>query len=106
MNDEVTIACNACHKEIPVGEFFGTTIRYWPPMSLLQYNCLCGSMIDYQVHLNEVVLGYVYGAGTAHFSPEVNIPITGVNAEYRKDHCLLTYGSQSYRIEAIPQSST
>lgn len=69
--------CWKCKAEERVEAYLDGLTRWWPQLNALQHVCTaCGYSEELQLQPGKICLGYIYGAGTAHFAAmeEISVP--------------------------------
>lgn len=80
MSQSLFLECPACKQPLPLNEFLNSCRAYWPQLRVTLQVCpLCRAKNEVEIEPGEVWFGYVYAAGSAHFSREIlcEVPISG-----------------------------
>jgi hypothetical protein len=93
--------CLSCRTVFTGPDFLACCRAYNRPANAASWVCAqCGGGVDVRVVDDEVQRGYIYGAGTAHFSNEHQIPLPGVRAEQDGDDLVIKLGGDAWRVPA------
>ncbi|MBO2449565.1 hypothetical protein J4573_20860 [Actinomadura barringtoniae] len=91
--------CLSCRTVFTAPDFLACCRSYNRAANASSWICAhCGDQVDIRVVDDEIQRGYIYGAGTAHFSNEHQLPLPGVRAIEDGDALLVTLAGHEWRI--------
>ncbi|WP_433332166.1 hypothetical protein [Spirillospora sp. CA-294931] len=92
--------CLSCTREFSAPDFLACCQGYQPGPDAMGWVCShCGGRVEVRVVTGEVQRGYVYGAGTAHFSNEHRLPVPGLTGERDGDAFVIRLDGRMWRVE-------
>lgn len=95
----MNLDCLGCRTAFTPSGFLACCQDYRADLDVLRWVCShCGDRVDVRLAEGEVQRGYVYGAGSAHFSDEHHIPLPGLRREREGDGLIVTFGDDTRRI--------
>lgn len=93
--------CLSCHTTFSGPDFLAGCRSHNSSANATSWTCPhCGDHVDLRVVDDEIQRGYIYGAGSAHFSNEHQLPLPGVRATPDGDGLLITLGEHEWRVPA------
>ena len=103
MSEELSsIECPSCRREIEIIPFLEACRGFWPQLGITKFSCpACRSDTEARIENTLVELGYVYAAGTPHFSAECTYTVSELSAVREADGLSVSLGSWS---RLIPSS--
>ena len=78
--ESASLQCPACKGRVTLEQFLDTCSRFWPKLGVVQQHCpLCKGRNEVEIEPGGMWFGYIYAAGSAHFSRErfCELPISG-----------------------------
>ena len=103
---EASLRCWKCGVEPSDAEYLAGVSRWWPWIPALQHVCAgCGEKEEIQLEDDSVFLGYVYAAGTAHFSHMVTVMVQGLRVKRCQDSLEIHLRGQSWLLTAEAQQA-
>ena len=95
--------CPACHHEIAAERLLANCTEYWPHLRAGLFTCPdCHASGDVRIQSGRLWFGYIYGAGTAHFSAEEEHAVPGLLVWIEQDHVTATLANRQFRIPVRP----
>jgi hypothetical protein len=92
-------ACPSCHHEIDPEALLAACTEYWPHLGAGQFTCPhCRTHSPVRIESGRLWLGYIYGAGTAHFSAEEEHAVPGLLVWPRGDNLEASLEGVRFRI--------
>jgi hypothetical protein len=63
--------CPSCHREVAIEALLASCQEYWPWLDAGLFICpQCQAPSEVRLQSGRMWFGYIYAAGSAHFSPE------------------------------------
>ena len=99
--DKGNLQCWKCKIEPDVASYLNGVKVWWPLIETLQHICnICGYREEIQLKKDKIILGYIYGAGTAHFAAMLEIEVIGLEVIPNKDFLLVKLSNLTWQIPA------
>lgn len=96
-----TLKCRKCGYDPTPEQFIDGLAGWWSALRVVQHTCpKCGEREDLQLVYSEVRFGYVYAAGSAHFSAEERASVPGLMAWEKGENLCVEYESKTREITA------
>lgn len=93
--------CWKCEVEESIKAYLDGLTRWWPQLNALQHVCTaCGYSEELQLQPGKILLGYIYGAGTAHFAAMEEISVPGLMIQERHTAIEITLNHRRWRVLA------
>ena len=93
--------CHSCKASVDAVEFLDSLGEYCAGLAVFRYSCpRCGAAAEFRAETGSIWLGYTYAAGEAHFSPEEELPLSGLSVRRKEDEIEMTFGSSRWRFRS------
>ncbi|WP_207945000.1 hypothetical protein, partial [Actinomadura rubrisoli] len=95
----VELDCLGCGVVFGPLDFLSCFREYMADVDVLRWGCpRCGAGAEIRVVPDEVQRGYVYAAGSAHFSDEHHIPLPGLRRGREGAGLVVGFGGRTWRV--------
>lgn len=96
------VTCLGCKKTLQAEQFLDACQTWNPSLDCVVFRCLhCHANSEARLENGTVWHGYIYAAGSAHFSPQLPEPLPALVVERGQDGLKLTLDGKS---RLIPSS--
>lgn len=95
------LRCPSCHLEVEPRALLAACTEYWPELRAGRFTCPhCRADSPVRIESGRVSFGYIYAAGTAHFSAEEEHAVPGLLARLQGDDLEVSLEDLRLRIPA------